>query len=190
METEIWKEIKGYEGLFAVSNLGRVKSLARRVSNHTGFINKPERIMKHQFNRKGYPIVRLQDVDKYKKTFSIHRLVAKSFIPNPENKPQVNHIDGNKQNNRVENLEWCTNGENQIHAYANGLNHRVENAGRAKRKVNQIDITTGKIIRTFNSISAASMAMCNKTTSNIGGCCRHKYGMKTSFGYKWEFANE
>ena len=186
METEIWKEIKGYEGLFAVSNLGRVKSLARRVSNHTGFINKPERIMKHQFNRKGYPIVRLQDVDKYKKTFSIHRLVAKSFIPNPENKPQVNHIDGNKQNNRVENLEWCTNRENSIHAIKNGLNnHSRYVSGRPKRKVNQIDILTGKIIKTFNSIADAN---CEFKTSNIGECCRGKYGRKTVCGYKWEFA--
>ena len=190
METEIWKEIKGYEGIFAVSNQGRVKSLARRVSNHTGYINKPERIMKHQFNRKGYPIVRLSGIGKDKKTFSIHRLVAKAFISNPENKPQVNHIDGNKQNNHVENLEWCTNGENQIHAYEHGLNHHSETSGRAKRKVNQIDIQTGKIIKTYNSISEASMTMCGRKSSNIGGCCRHKYGMKTSFGYKWEFCNE
>ena len=185
---EVWKEIPNYEGMFAISNYGRVKSLARRVSNHTGFINKPERIMKYQLNPKGYPVVRLQNLQKYKKTYSIHRLVAKAFIPNPENKPQVNHIDGNKQNNNVENLEWCTNGENAIHAYKHGLNHHSENAGKPKRKVNQIDIQTGKIIRTFDSIAEASYAMCKKKSSNIGGCCRHKYGMKTSFGYKWEFA--
>jgi len=181
METEIWKDIEGYEGLFAVSNLGRVKSLARRVSNHTGFINKPERIMKQQIDKKGYKRISLQN----KKNQAVHRLVASAFIPNPEDKPQVNHIDGNKQNNRVENLEWCTNGENQIHAYEHGLNHHSENAGRPKRKVNQIDISTGKIIKTFNSISDATRAMCKSKTSNIGACCRHKY--ITCYGYKWEF---
>lgn len=186
METEIWKEIKGYEGLFAVSNLGRVKSLARRVSNHTNSIYKPERIIKHQFNHKGYPVVRLSGMGKAKKTFSIHRLVAKSFIPNPENKPQVNHIDGNKQNNHVKNLEWCTNQENQIHAVKMGLNdHSKYESGRPKRKVNQIDISTGKIIKTFNSIADASRVF---HTSNIGECCRGKYGRKTVCGYKWEFA--
>lgn len=185
---EVWKEIKGYEGLFAISNKGQIKSLARRVSNHTGYINKPDRIMKCQLNRKGYTIVRLQDKQKNKKTFPVHRLVAKAFIPNIENKPQVNHIDGNKNNNNVENLEWCSNSENQLHAYKNGLNHHSETSGRPKRKVNQIDLQTGKVIKTFNSISEATYAMCKKKSSNIGSCCRHEYGMKTCFGYKWEFA--
>lgn len=189
MKTEIWKEIKGYEGMFAVSNYGRVKSLARRVSNHTGFINKPERILKPFKDVKGYLRVYLTKNSK-KKFTPIHRLVSFAFIPNPENKPQVNHIDGNKQNNRVENLEWCTNGENQIHAYVHGLNHHADNSGRPKRKVNQIDVSTGKIIKTFNSIADATIAMCKSKTSNIGSCCRHEYGKKTCFGYKWEFANE
>lgn len=79
METEIWKEIKGYESMFAVSNQGRVKSLARRVSNHTGYINKPERIMKHQFNRKGYPIVRLSGIGKDKKNIFNTSFGSKSF---------------------------------------------------------------------------------------------------------------
>lgn len=185
METEIWKEIKGYEGMFAVSNLGRVKSLARRVSNHTGFINKPERILKPIKDIKGYLRVYLSKNNKNKFT-PIHRLVSFAFIPNPENKPQVNHIDGNKQNNHVENLEWCTNRENSIHAIRMGLNdHSKYESGRPKRKVNQIDISTGKIIKTFNSIADASREF---KTSNIGECCRGKYGRKTVCGYKWEFA--
>ena len=185
METEIWKEIKGYEGMFAVSNLGRVKSLARRVSNHTGFINKPERILKQVKDIKGYLRVYLHKNGE-KKFIPVHRLVSFAFISNPENKPQVNHIDGNKQNNHVENLEWCTNQENQIHAVRMGLNdHSKYESGRPKRKVNQIDISTGKIIKTFNSIADASRVF---HTSNIGECCRGKYGRKTVCGYKWEFA--
>lgn len=103
---EIWKDIKDYEGLYQVSNLGRVKSL------YTNRILNP---MKHT---KGYLRVRL-----YKNSVAsnqrIHRLVAEAFIPNPENKPQVNHIDENKTNNRVDNLEWVTNKENCNHGTRN-----------------------------------------------------------------------
>lgn len=93
---------------YSVSTRGRVKSLARDVPNHTGIIHKPERILKLQTDHKGYARVSLGK----KKALAVHRLVAKAFIPNPEEKPQVNYIDGNKLNNCVENLEWCTSSEN------------------------------------------------------------------------------
>lgn len=80
----------------------------------------PERILKYSVNPKGYRIVRLCN-NKVQKNYTIHRLVAENFIFNPENKPQVNHIDCNKQNNCVDNLEWVTNKENRIHAIKNGL---------------------------------------------------------------------
>lgn len=119
---EIWKPIDGYEGIYEVSNLGRVKSLKKivlfRFPDKKRFI--PDRIFKKSVNVYGYIIVSLHLNLKIKQ-FRVHRLVARAFIPNPENKPYVNHIDGNKQNNRVDNLEWCTAQENSIHAVKSGL---------------------------------------------------------------------
>ena len=182
---EIWKDIPGTDGQYQASTFGRIRSTDKPVWNGKGMAKHKGRVLKLGFNHKGYLCLqKCRNVP----TQSVHRLIALTFIPNPDNKPQINHIDGNKQNNHVENLEWCTNGENAKHAYMIGLNHHSETSGRPKRKVNQIDIQTGKIIKTFNSIAEASYAMCKKKSSNIGGCCRHTHGMKTSFGYKWEFA--
>lgn len=110
---ELWKDIKGYEGLYQVSNLGNVKSLERLVYNqHNNYI-KPERILKPRRKEDGYLQVYLYNNGK--KQAYVHRLVAESFIPNTDNKAQVNHIDFNKENNIVENLEWVTAVENLRH---------------------------------------------------------------------------
>lgn len=101
---EIWKDIKGYEGLYQISNLGRVKSLARKYKSRVC----KETIKKFSIDVKGYCKVNLCKNGKI--TYPrIHRLVAEHFILNPKKLPQVNHIDENKQNNRVDNLEWCDN---------------------------------------------------------------------------------
>ena len=107
---EIWKDIKEYEGLYQVSNLGRIKSLPRNGTVQVVKILNPCK------DTYGYLRIKLSKNNKAKK-YQVHRLVAQAFIPNPENKPQVNHLDGNKLNNYYKNLEWCTNGENQIHSY-------------------------------------------------------------------------
>ena len=108
--TEIWKDIEGYNGLYKVSNLGRVKSF-----NQTS-----PKIVSAQKTRLGYITIKLyKNGESIRK--SIHRLVAKEFIPNPENKPEVNHIDCDKSNNSVYNLEWATRSENMKHADINGL---------------------------------------------------------------------
>ncbi len=113
---EIWKDIKNYEGKYQVSNFGNVKSLERydRCNRH---IN--EKILVPRKHTGGYLRVQLS-----RKDFYIHRLVAETFIPNPENKLQVNHIDGDKTNNRSNNLEWCTALENNLHAITTGLSKK------------------------------------------------------------------
>lgn len=118
---EIWKDIKGYEGCYQISNTGKVKSLARmRLSKGGSLAPVKERILKLKTSKGGYLVVHLRNEDKQSHP-SIHRLVAEAFIPNPDNKPTVNHIDGNKQNNNVENLEWSTHSEQMNHAVANNL---------------------------------------------------------------------
>lgn len=121
MEQEIWKDIVGYEGSYMVSSFGRIKSLERNVIGANGkrvFVR--ERIMRQTYHVKGYKMVALT-VGNRQKRCTVHRLVALSFIPNPENKPQVNHIDGKKMNNNFSNLEWVTPIENLAHAVCTGL---------------------------------------------------------------------
>ena len=117
---EIWKDIEGYEGLYQVSNFGRVKSLKRMVNHPKGVqrtVN--ERIIKSNFDKYGYLQVCLSKNGL--KSFRVHRLVCSAFHKNYENKPQVNHKDGIKTNNRPENLEWVFQSENEKHAHNTGL---------------------------------------------------------------------
>lgn len=118
---EMWKDIQGYEGHYQVSNLGRVKTLPRTTLRTNGrSLPVREKIRKTQFSANKYVNVDLYN-GKTIKWVGVHRLVALAFIPNPKNKPQVNHLDGNPLNNNAENLEWCTASENHIHAYRTGL---------------------------------------------------------------------
>lgn len=148
MEKEIWKDIPGYEGRYQISNIGRVRGLphAYVCGNNTTRYTK-ELILKTQTDQKGYARVRFE-----RRTFKVHRLVAIAFIPNPNNYPQVNHINGNKQDNRVENLEWCNNSMNQKHAWANGFQKSKYKKG---RKVKMTNIKTGAVL-IFDSIRQAS----------------------------------
>ena len=114
---EIWKDIEGYEGRYKISNKGRVLSLSRYKQNHTKKQYVEEKIISNYINNKnGYVYVYLCKDGKYKNC-RIHRLVAETFIPNPNGFPQVNHIDGDKTNNNVENLEWCTASYNIVDYY-------------------------------------------------------------------------
>jgi hypothetical protein len=113
---EIWKDINGYEGYYQVSNIGRVKSLARVIEYRKGIYgNKKEIILKTFKDGKGYLKYKLCKNGKEKSVIS-HRLVAIAFLHNLNQKPEVNHINGIKDDNRLENLEWCTSSENTIHA--------------------------------------------------------------------------
>ena len=115
---EIWKEIKGYEGLYQVSNYGRIKSLSH-INNLGRF--RPECILGNRLTDRGYHTAVLYNNGK-PKSFRVHQLVAKAFIDNSLNKPHVNHLDGVKSNNFVDNLQWVTISENQKHAFKIGLN--------------------------------------------------------------------
>lgn len=108
---EVWKDIDGYEGLYQVSNLGRIRSLYKR--------RKDVEFLKFT-DCHGYKIVGLCK-NKKQMSFRVHRIVASAFLPNPNNNPQVNHINGDKTDNRAVNLEWCTQSANMRHAYENGL---------------------------------------------------------------------
>lgn len=114
-EKEIWVDVIGYEGLYKISNLGRIES------NHHDIAI----ILRNSNNGHGYLTYSLNSGNKKTKTFYAHRLVAKHFIPKIEGKDYVNHKDGNKSNNTVQNLEWCTALENSAHALSNGLQTRI-----------------------------------------------------------------
>ena len=155
-EIEEWKDIKGYNGAYRVSNYGRVLSVGRivRKGGKTGEMKTKDMFLSQRADFKGYMRVYLKDKGKTR-FIAVHRLVALAFIPNPLNKPQVNHIDGNKTNNLVSNLEWCTNGENQKHAYRLGLNYVTGKAGRPKIGVKQIDTQTGETLAWYASMNEA-----------------------------------
>jgi len=132
---ERWKDIKGYEGIYQISNMARVKSLGReqrvKLNNNITSAFRPEKIIKVSINTDGYLTLCLTK-NYFKKTVKIHRLVAIHFIKNKYNKPYVNHKDGNKLNNSIENLEWCTYQENLKHAMMHGLRANHERHGAAK----------------------------------------------------------
>lgn len=116
---EVWKDVKGYENLYEVSNLGRVKSKDRFTTGNRNRKLKGKILIQCK-NNLGYCIVYLCK-DGKPKTTRVHRIVAGAFIENPTNKPYINHKDGNPQNNNVDNLEWCTQKENIHHAFKTGL---------------------------------------------------------------------
>lgn len=177
---EIWKDIKGYEGLYQVSNLGRVRSIERTIkhkSTYGGLYHIRGQILKLKQD-KGYLRIGLKK-DNIKKYYSIHRLVAEAFIPNPHNYAQINHKDENPKNNEVNNLEWCTAKYNIN--YGTGMQRR-----KAKQsiKINQYDLS-GNYIRTWDCINDAIRQY--KGNTQICQCCKGK--RKYASGYKWKYAD-
>lgn len=198
---EVWKDVVGYEGFYMVSNSGRVKSL-NRVSDYNSRPTKGIYIKDRKSN-KGYFLIRLNK-NGHASAFLLHRLIAIAFIPNPENKRCVNHINGIKDDNRIENLEWCTYSENNKHAYRTGL--KKVSKGMLGRKgvlspyskpVRQMDLN-GNEIAIHCSIKEAEQKT-GVNDGNISGCCKktlrknkqgNYYFPKKAGGFKWEYANK
>ena len=176
--TEIWKDIEGFEGHYQVSNLGRVKSLEWTYYSGQGHYAKkvqPEKILSQKVSKRtGYCTVLLYGDKRH--YCSVHRLVAKAFLPECEGKTIVNHIDGNKQNNNVNNLEWSTYSENTIHA--------IEHDLRPIRKIIECDLE-GKELREWNSVLEA--ANFYGVTRGVIYNCLHKR-IKTVKNRIWKYA--
>lgn len=194
MKTEIWKDIEGYEGYYQVSNLGRVKSLPR--GKQWPYRQTHNNIRK-QHIKNGYLQVNLSKGNKVK-WIGVHRLVAMAFIPNPNNYPQVNHIDECRTNNVVTNLEWCTQSQNNMHGTArqrqNESRHRndpdraVWKAAALKHaKGVAMCSSDGKLIKSFASMTEASLETKVDITTIIDQC---KGRRKSRRNYYWRYENE
>lgn len=187
---EIWKDIEGYEGLYQVSNLGRVKSMERKVVNNKGYRIIKEHVMPPAM-RYGYGIVKLCKNGTVIRQM-VHRLVAQAFIPNPESKPSVNHIDGVPNNNILSNLEWATYTEQQNHRH-HILHRKVGRAylgkfGKAHNKSKTVyQILNGEIKAEFGSTKEAQRETRIDSTS-ISRCCSGK--RSTAGGYQWKYKEE
>ena len=177
---EIWKDIQGYEGHYQVSSKGNVRSLDRYIECRGTYRFQKGKTLKPYINKFGYRQVILYDKNGYK-LHRINRLVAQSFIPNPNNLPQVNHKDEVKTNDCVNNLEWCTCLYNLTY---NDLHHRRNNMNNKKSK-QVVQIKEGKVIATYPSINEAARTLkCN--SGNIVRCCKGE--KKTAYGYQWRYA--
>ena len=181
-EKEVWKDIAGYEGLYQISSLGNVKSLNY---NRT----KKERILTPGKRGSGYLFVCLCKVGKSKK-FNIHRLVGDAFIENPKNFPQVNHIDEDKTNNCVDNLEWCTAKYNMNFGTRGARDletKKLRNRKNAEKSVLQFT-KDGKFVNEYHSISEAERNT-GIYQSNIVQCCKNRKRYKSAGGYIWKYKN-
>ena len=177
---EIWKPVRNYEGLYEVSNMGRVKSLERTVRIGRGYRIVPEKILKAEKNNHGYLQLHLYREGK-RKLCRIHRLVAIAFLENHNNLPEVNHKDENKQNNCVENLEWCSR------SYNNTYNDKAKKAGKKISKpVYSIDKESG-LITYWESAKVAGRIL-GIDSSHITRCCKGK--IKSIGGFYWHYASD
>lgn len=184
---EEWRDIKGYEGYYQVSNMGRVRSVDRDIRN-TGNIGETKishykgRVLIQGRRNKGYLGVILTKNSK-QKSYAVHRLVAQAFIPNPNNLPQVNHKDEDKTNNCVENLEWCDCKYN-INYGSWRKKQSESHKGKYAKKIVQLS-KSGRFIRIFDSITDAEKITGTKHISAVA--CGHR---KYAGGYVWCFLNE
>ena len=181
---EIWKAVEGYEGIYEVSNLGRVRSLDQLVpyTSRWGTVAyRPTKgkVLTQRRIHGGYMGV-LFKVQGHTEMKLVHRLVAAAFVPNPQNLETVNHKDEDKQNNRADNLEWMTRGDNV--RYGTGIQRKRT----PTRSVVQMS-ADGQTIRTWPSAKDAGQTL-GLDPSHITACCRGKRGAKTIGGYRWKYS--
>lgn len=184
MNNEIWKEIEGYDGDYLISNLGKVKSLK----------HKNPKILKPSAGKHAYLHIILY---KNKKPFThkIHRLVAEAFIPNPNNKPTINHINGIKTDNNLINLEWTTYSENTKHAYDNGLHPNITNEKAVETL--RISIYSNKLNLKFKSLTEAGNYLKNNYFNNVNpvvisnaiGYILNNKNKKSKYDFGWVIMN-
>lgn len=198
MEEEIWKDIPGYEGLYQVSSLGRVRSLDVVKENKMGRYRRFKgRILSLMNTKRGYQRIKLCKNGKIK-IYLVHRLVAQAFIPNPEEKPQIDHIDTNPSNNRIDNLRWVTSKENHLNPltrkrYSEAFKGekcywygKFGNEHNLSKSIYQIT-KEGILIRKWEGMREAARNTEAKPC-NITLCCQGK--KRTSGGYRWIYADE
>lgn len=183
---EEWKDIPGWEGIYQVSTLGRVRSVdhIQYAGVHGGKVQNnhiKSKIKKQRVNRDYYEFTVSDTATGRHTMMKTHRAVALAFIPNPDNRPQVNHIDGNKLNNRVDNLEWVTIQENVLHRY------RVLKKNRTGRERRVRCIETGEIFESLTEAAKAKGTMYCVIWHSIRKNERIGYNRYKAGGYHWEF---
>ena len=176
---EIWKPIEGYEGQYEASNTGYIKSIERDVLRKDGQkYHRKERILKTWVDRCGYLQVSLYDKKRKKKTCKVHRLVCEAFHENTDNKPQVNHINENKTDNRAVNLEWCTAKENTNHGTRN------ERSAKTQSKPVMQYTLNGELVKVWQSTNEVERRT-GFSCGNISLAANGKY--KQAYGFIWKY---
>lgn len=191
---EVWKDIEGFEGMYQISSLGRVKSLARKRSFGCQTRICPEKIMTPKTKKKGYKFVMLYNKPCHYVCKHVHRLVATAFVPNPYHLKDVNHKNGKKDDNTVTNLEWVTRSENVLHSYRvlGRKCKRIKGEGNPRNKpIIQMDLNDNTIKEWCSSAEAERQL--GIPESNIRRCLYFSIGKKTkrralsAGGFKWRY---
>lgn len=183
---EEWRDVVGYEGLYQVSSLGRVKGVARKVNRNGHTLSVPERLLSQSDNTNGYLRVNLSNGNHVKRAF-VHRLVAEAFVDNPKGCKYIDHLDSNRHNNRPDNLVWCTQSENIAAAYSRGRRKYVPMSKEARARVTKkiakpVVRSDGKIYPSVTSAArdlGVTMAMVSHVLNGRA---------QTALGYSFRYA--